>query len=157
MIVSLSSFWQRYLSLIIWYLTCIWLFDLYFFISDLIWWIVGLFESGIFSVCESSQQEAETRWRGGHETRAWTPRRSSKGGGMRGPKSLATCDKRGHLTSCPTYRSPRLRGRGIVKGGGVVVQEGGGRFFCFYSCVFGVGFHVIFGRSLALRGGNPKN
>lgn len=41
-IVSLSSFWHRYLYLIIWYSTCIWLFDyLSFFISNLIWWIVG--------------------------------------------------------------------------------------------------------------------
>lgn len=45
MIVSLSSFWQRYLNCIFNYLIfdmylTIWLFILYFFISNLIWWIV---------------------------------------------------------------------------------------------------------------------
>ena len=38
----------------------------------------------------------------------------------------------------------------------MLLKRGGGRFF-FSSCVFGVGFHFIFGRSLALRGGNLKN
>ena len=69
------------------YLT-IWLFVFLYFKFDMM--NRGQFESDIFSVCESSQQEAETCWRGGHETRARTPRRSSKGGGMSGPKSLAT-------------------------------------------------------------------